>query len=145
VVCNGIPVNVSFQPIYLLFSYQTGYIMWHSRLRIYIHFGFTSGNIDHKPGIFTRTSMPRLRQKCPFPYIWHSFYIDFKISVRSYFMYEASHEGKSCTKFQNQHNFICSRLYFRILKIGKPRPERVLIFPDRQTSGSGVLILDIKT
>jgi hypothetical protein len=25
--------------------------------------------------------------------------------------------------------------YFRILKIGKPRPERVLIFPDRQTSG----------
>ena len=25
---------------------------------------------------------------------------------------------------------------FRILKIGKPRPERVLIFPDRQTSGS---------
>jgi hypothetical protein len=25
-------------------------------------------------------------------------------------------------------------LNFRILKIGKPRPERVLIFPDRQTS-----------
>ena len=24
----------------------------------------------------------------------------------------------------------------RILKIGKPRPERVLIFPDRQTLGS---------
>ena len=26
--------------------------------------------------------------------------------------------------------------YFRILKIGKPRQKRVLIFPDRQTSGS---------
>jgi hypothetical protein len=26
--------------------------------------------------------------------------------------------------------------YFRILKIGKPRPEYVLIFPDRQTSVS---------
>jgi hypothetical protein len=25
---------------------------------------------------------------------------------------------------------------FRILKIGKPRPEQVLIFPDLQTSGS---------
>ena len=25
--------------IYLLFSYQTGYIMWHSRLMIYIPFG----------------------------------------------------------------------------------------------------------
>jgi hypothetical protein len=28
--------------IYLLFSYQTGYIMWHSRLMIYIPFGVTS-------------------------------------------------------------------------------------------------------
>ena len=25
---------------------------------------------------------------------------------------------------------------FRILQIGKPPPERVLIFPDRQTAGS---------
>jgi hypothetical protein len=33
----------------LLFSYQTGYIMWHSRLMLYIPFG--SGNIDHKPGM----------------------------------------------------------------------------------------------
>jgi hypothetical protein len=32
--------------IYLLFSYQTGYIMWHSRLMIYIPFGCASGNID---------------------------------------------------------------------------------------------------
>ena len=31
--------------IYLLFSYQTGYIMWHSRLMIYIPFGCASGNI----------------------------------------------------------------------------------------------------
>jgi hypothetical protein len=31
--------------IYLLFSYQTGYIMWHSRLMIYISFGCTSGNV----------------------------------------------------------------------------------------------------
>ena len=37
--------------IYLLFSYQTGYIMWHSRLRIYIPFGCTSGNIEPKPGM----------------------------------------------------------------------------------------------
>ena len=26
-------------------------------------------------------------------------------------MYEVSHEGKSCTKFLNQHNFICSKFY----------------------------------
>jgi hypothetical protein len=36
--------------IYLLFSYQTGYIMRHSRLMIYIPFGCASGNIDPKPG-----------------------------------------------------------------------------------------------
>jgi ABC-type phosphate/phosphonate transport system permease subunit len=35
--------------IYLLFSYQTGYIMWHSRRMIYIPFGCASGNIDPKP------------------------------------------------------------------------------------------------
>jgi hypothetical protein len=33
------------------FSYQTGYIMWHSRLMIYIPFGCASGNIDPKPGM----------------------------------------------------------------------------------------------
>jgi hypothetical protein len=34
--------------------------------------------------------------------------------------------------------------YFRILKIGKPRPEQVLIFPDRQTSGSaGVNLIEV--
>jgi hypothetical protein len=37
--------------IYLLFSYQTGYIMWHSQLMIYIPFGYASGNIDPKPGM----------------------------------------------------------------------------------------------
>jgi hypothetical protein len=37
--------------IVLLFSYQTGYIMWHSRLMLYILFGCASGNIDHKPGM----------------------------------------------------------------------------------------------
>jgi hypothetical protein len=37
--------------IYLLFSYQTGYIMWHSRLMIYIPFGCASRNIDPKPGM----------------------------------------------------------------------------------------------
>ena len=37
--------------IYLLFSYQTGYIMWHSRLTMYISFGCASGNIDPKPGM----------------------------------------------------------------------------------------------
>jgi WD40 repeat protein len=30
--------------IYMLFSYQTGYIMWHSRLRIYIPWG-AAGNV----------------------------------------------------------------------------------------------------
>jgi hypothetical protein len=38
--------------IYLLFSYQTGYIMWHSRLMIYIPWGAAEGNIDHKPGMY---------------------------------------------------------------------------------------------
>jgi hypothetical protein len=37
--------------IYLLFSYQTGYIMWHSRIMLYIPFGCASGNIDPKPGM----------------------------------------------------------------------------------------------
>jgi hypothetical protein len=36
---------------YLLFSYQTGYITWHSRLRIYIPLGGASGNIDPKSGM----------------------------------------------------------------------------------------------
>jgi hypothetical protein len=36
---------------YMLFSYQTGYIMWHSRLRIYIPWGAAEGNIHHKPGM----------------------------------------------------------------------------------------------
>ena len=48
---------------------------------------------------------------CPFSYLWHSFYNDVKICVTSYFIYEVSHEGKSCTKFLNQHNFICSKFY----------------------------------
>jgi hypothetical protein len=37
--------------IYLLFSYQTRYIMWHSLLTMYIPFGCTSGNIDPKLGM----------------------------------------------------------------------------------------------
>jgi hypothetical protein len=36
---------------YMLFSYQTGYIMWHSRLMIYIPWGAAEGNIEHKPGM----------------------------------------------------------------------------------------------
>ena len=36
---------------YMLFSYQTGYIMWHSRLRIYIPWGAAEGNIHRKPGM----------------------------------------------------------------------------------------------
>ena len=36
---------------YMLFSYQTGYIMCHSRLRIYIAWGAAEGNIYHKPGM----------------------------------------------------------------------------------------------
>ena len=49
--------------------------------------------------------------RCPFPYLWHSFYNDVKICVTLYFMYEVSHQGKYCTKFVNQHNFICSQFY----------------------------------
>jgi hypothetical protein len=36
---------------------------------------------------------------------------DVKICVTSYFMYRVSHEGKYCTKFLNQYNFICSNFY----------------------------------
>ena len=36
--------------IYMLFSYQTGYIMWHSRLRIYIPWGAAKGNICYQTG-----------------------------------------------------------------------------------------------
>ena len=35
-----------------------------------------------------------------------SFFNDVKICVMSYFMYRVSHEGKYCTKFLNQYNFI---------------------------------------
>ena len=38
-----------FSEYYMLFSYQTGYIMWHSRLMIYIP--WAEGNIYHKPGM----------------------------------------------------------------------------------------------
>jgi hypothetical protein len=41
------------------------------------------------------------RLRCPFPYL----------CVTSYFMYRVSHEGKYCTKFLNQYNFICSQFY----------------------------------
>ena len=47
-----------FSEYYMLFSYQTGYIMWHSRLRIYIPWG-TSSFI-----FIFRIS------RCPFPYLW---------------------------------------------------------------------------
>jgi hypothetical protein len=55
--------------------------------------------------------------RCPFPYLWHSFYNDVNICVTSYFIYEVSHEGKSCTKFQNQHNWICSKFYALYINI----------------------------
>ena len=41
----------SLQCYYMLFSYQTGYIMWHSRLMIYIPQVAAEGNIEHKPGM----------------------------------------------------------------------------------------------
>jgi hypothetical protein len=65
--------------------------------------------------------------RCPFPYLWHSFYNDIKICVTSYFMYEVSHEGKSCTKFLNQHNFICSKfnkLYKYNINQGSPNQAK---------------------
>jgi hypothetical protein len=40
-----------FSEYYVLFSYQTGYIMWHSRLKIYIPWGAAEGNIYHKLGM----------------------------------------------------------------------------------------------
>jgi hypothetical protein len=42
-------------------------------------------------------------------------------------------ENFEILNFKTKFFFCCN---FRILKIGKPRPERVLIFPDRQTWGS---------
>jgi hypothetical protein len=51
VFVTELTVVIFFAVIYLLFSYQTWYIMWHSRLRIYIPFGCASGNIDPKPGM----------------------------------------------------------------------------------------------
>ena len=38
---------------YMLFSYQTGYIMWHSRLRIYIPRGAAEGNIAGNVTLYT--------------------------------------------------------------------------------------------
>jgi hypothetical protein len=38
-------------PLTRLCSYQTGYIMWHSRLRFYIPWGAAEGNIYPKPGM----------------------------------------------------------------------------------------------
>ena len=40
-----------------------------------------------------------------------SFFNHVKLCVTSYFMYGVSHEGKYCTKFLNQCNFICSKFY----------------------------------
>jgi hypothetical protein len=54
--------------IYLLLNYQTGYIMWHSRLMIYIPFGCASGNIDPKPGM--SHYIPCLIAELPFLISW---------------------------------------------------------------------------
>jgi hypothetical protein len=40
-----------FSEYYMLFSYQTGYIMWHSRLRIYIPWGVCFPNICWHSGL----------------------------------------------------------------------------------------------
>jgi hypothetical protein len=45
-------IFVDIDIYYMLFSYQTGYIMCHSRLRIYIPWGAAAeGNIHRKPGM----------------------------------------------------------------------------------------------
>jgi hypothetical protein len=49
-ICRILKINHTFHieiegKYYILFSYQTGYTMWHSRLRIYIPWGCASGNI----------------------------------------------------------------------------------------------------
>ena len=44
-------ISLGLFTYYMLFSYQTGYIMWHSRLRIYIPWGAAEGNIYHMPGM----------------------------------------------------------------------------------------------
>jgi hypothetical protein len=62
--CTHFLFNLFFEELYMhlkyeyymLFSYQTGYIMWHSRLRVYIPWAAAegncaSGNIYHKPGM----------------------------------------------------------------------------------------------
>ena len=41
---------------YMLFSYQTGYIMWHSQLRIYIPWGAAEGNIHHAAVLSIKTA-----------------------------------------------------------------------------------------
>jgi hypothetical protein len=71
--------------IYLLFSYLTGYIMWHSRLMIYIPFG------------------------C-FPYLWRHSSMTSKY-VSRHISCMMSDEGKYCTQFLNQYSFICSKFY----------------------------------
>ena len=50
-----------------------------------------------------------------------------QVCVTSYFIYEVSHEGNSCTNFLNQHNFICSKCY-------KPYKYNINI-PHNKTTG----------
>jgi hypothetical protein len=64
---------------YMLFSYQTGYIMWHSRLMIYIPWGAAEGNIEHQtlmhiltyihPSIPPDTNVHINTYNCPYHHI----------------------------------------------------------------------------
>ena len=66
-------------------------------------------NIYTKPGMSQYNVFYYRISICLFPYLLHSFYNDVNICVTSYCMYEVSHEGKLCTKYLNQHNFICRK------------------------------------
>jgi hypothetical protein len=60
--------HISCMGCLMKFSYQTGYIMWHSRLMLYIPFGCASGNINPKPGMSHYTFFVSLDVR--FPYLW---------------------------------------------------------------------------
>ena len=53
------------------------------------------------------TSGESFENKC----LYMTSFFNVKVCVTSYFISMVSHEGKFCTKFLNQYNFICSNFY----------------------------------
>jgi hypothetical protein len=88
-------------------------------IQIQVHYGFTCNH-----WFFLNTESNRIKYICVFYFhffvfldvLFHTFDVILQwrqnlCHVNGHIMYRVSHEGKYCTKFLNQYNFICSNFY----------------------------------